>query len=264
VLSVLLAFLSASFGTAGAQSDSADRAPTNTASDHNTAPLAFIANVGQLEPSVHFTARDNAKTLWFAADGVTLNLPAVSGPDSMVSCANPNMQIGAPPIETQTMLRLAFDNANPNLALEGTNQFPGMANLFTDGSPLEWRPNEARYAGVLYRDLYPGIALSFRGQAGKLTATYTLAAGIDPALIAWHYLNADSLYTNAATGDLHIYTSDGGLLMSYAPVAWQMRNGTQMPVNIGYQTTSDNVVRFAIPLTGYDPTLPFTLTLRLD
>lgn len=261
MLSVLLAFVS--FGTAAAQPIQANHAISATSTtDRST--LSFVSNVGQLDPSVRFEMRTSHKTLWFGSNRIILNLSALSDLAVMVSCANPNMQMTAAPVEIQSLLGLLFDHANSNPALEGLGQPLGTANLFTTADPLEWRANEAVYAGIVYHDLYPGVDLSFASQAGALTATYTLAAGVDPSIIAWHYLNADSLYMNTATGDLHIYTSDGGLLMSYAPVATQMRDGQQVRVNVSYQNTSDTGVRLAAALTGYDLALPLSISIRLN
>src|SRR5579864_1620324 len=41
-------------------------------------PLSFIANAGQIDPSVRFQVRSSAGTLSFESDGVTLNLPVAA------------------------------------------------------------------------------------------------------------------------------------------------------------------------------------------
>src|SRR5579859_2341149 len=40
-------------------------------------PIAFIANAGQTDAKVRFQVRNNGSSLFFAANGVTLSLPAL-------------------------------------------------------------------------------------------------------------------------------------------------------------------------------------------
>jgi hypothetical protein len=266
VASVLLALLSASFGTAGAQSLVTKLTPTKTisGSSQNGTSLAFVGNAGQFDPSVRFAAYANNKTLQFAVGGITFSVPVLAvGPDVMVACANPNMQIGQPSmLLAHSALRLVFDDAASKPELSGFGQLLDAANAFISTDPLPWRSGLSAYSGVVYHDLYPGVDLSFAGLDGTLTAMFSLTAGVSPSRILWHYDHADSLYI-VATGDLHIYTADGALLTNNAPAAWQIRNGVQTPVSVGYQLTPDNTIRFSTQLAGYDSALPLTITLSL-
>ncbi|MHB8626219.1 MAG: SBBP repeat-containing protein [Aggregatilineales bacterium] len=233
-------------------------------------PLSFVSNAGQTESSVHFQASGSGGTLSFETNGVALSLPttltshlslSADGEAGVIPLANSHLSLageGSGVRATASVtLNLNFQGANPNATLDGTDQLPGIANFFIGDDPSQWRTNVPTYAGVVYRDLYPGVDLEYAGHTGLLKGTYTLAAGVDPAIIRWQYAGADSVALDSATGDLTVSAPDGVALTEQAPIAWQTRNGAQIPITVGYQLGADSVAQFAV--SAYDRTLPLTI-----
>ncbi len=235
----------------------------SAAANYGALPLSFIANAGQINSAVRFQVRSGGGTLSFEADGVMLALTPGPSPgggrgESAARDSLSPMRWGkGPGIEGVRAIRLSFDHANPNVTLNGADQLPGIANFFIGNDPSQWHTNVPTYAGVVYHDLYPGVDLQYAGHAGLLKGTYTLAADVDPSLIRWRYVGADTVSLDSSTGDLTIHAPDGLTLTEKAPIAWQTRGGIQTPVMVGYQLNTDGSVQFAPE--NYDRTLPLTI-----
>ncbi len=243
----------------------------SAAASYGNLPLSFIANAGQIDPAVHFQVRSGGGTLSFESEGVTLSLPSAiprrglkptgyqTDPLKGVKPLLRTLPSGSGASDDAVMhvLRLSFDGANPNARLNGADQLPGIANFFIGSDPSQWHTNVPTYAGVVYHDLYPGVDLQYAGHAGLLKGTYTLAAGVDPALIRWRYVGADSVNLDSATGNLTIHAADNLTLTEQAPIAWQTRDGKQVPVTVGYAVNADGSVQFAPG--SYDRALPLVI-----
>src|SRR5579864_2267668 len=177
-------------------------------------PLSFIANAGQIDPSVRYQVRSSAGTLSFESDEVMLNLPALAPDLSLTS------GIGDQGVRAAVGIRLRFENASPTVALSGADQLPGTANFFIGNDPSQWYTDVPTYASVVYHDLYPGVDLSYAGHPGLLKGTYSLAAGVEPSVIHWRYDGATDANLDAS-GNLQITAPDGVTLTEQLPVAWQ-------------------------------------------
>jgi hypothetical protein len=103
--------------------------------------------------------------LFFTRDEVVLALPGISNPTATT--------VAGPDVEAD-VVHLRFDGAN-SVEPTGVEQLPGVANYYPGNDPTKWRTNIPTYAGVVYRQLYPGIDLRYEGTAGSLKGTYTIA-----------------------------------------------------------------------------------------
>ena len=70
----------------------------------------------------------------------------------------------------------------------------------------QWLTNLPTYAGIIYKQLYPGIDLRYDGAQSTLKGTYTLAPHADPSRIRWHYEGVTSARVDEQTGDLLLST----------------------------------------------------------
>lgn len=216
--------------------------------------LSFITNAGQVDSAVRFQVRGSGGTLSFEATGVTLSLPGVLArhPDEQS-----NMDMAAQHQATRSIgLQLNFEGANAATEISGVDKLPGVANFMIGNDATQWHTNVSTFAGVVYHDLYPGIDLQYGGHAGLLKGTYAVAAGIDPSVIGWRYAGAQDTALNI-DGSLRINAPDGVTLTEQLPVAWQMRDGVQTPVSVGYQIDDAGLIQFA---TGhYDRNAPLII-----
>ena len=152
--------------------------PANKASAETThaaygsLPTTFIANGGQLDASVRYEVRSSVGHLFFTPQDVTLALTAADNAPVAARDIQPAAQRVKPAVDaappTSIAVRISFDGASPNSVLAGADQLPGIANFFIGSDPTQWHTNVPTYAGVVYRDLYPGIDLSYTGHVGVL------------------------------------------------------------------------------------------------
>jgi len=197
-------------------------------------PLSFIPNQGQVDRRVGYYVQSGGQSLWFTADGVTMALP-------------------------ETTLRLEFLGANPLARLEGGDKLPGIVNYFIGNDPAKWRTNIPTHGRITYRDLWPGVDLTYEGRPGALKSTFTLAPGSDPAQIRLAYPNADSLVIDGQ-GNL-IVKAAGKEMRESAPLAWQEIDGRRVSVAVAYQVARQSY-GFFLP-EGYDPAYPLVIDPEL-
>ena len=104
-------------------------------------PLYFIENRGQVGAAARYYIQGRDRTLYFTPDGVIFRLagdPAAGSP--------------------AYILTLQFAGADPTVRPEGVDRAEMTVSYFT-GPPDRWRTGLPSYAGLLYRDLWPGIDL---------------------------------------------------------------------------------------------------------
>lgn len=235
---------------------SAAQTGTATAPDLSRLPLSFVPNAGQTNHAVHFQVRTPGGTLFFTSGQVVLALPTLAAPQT----SSPELWNESGRTRNIALLRLRFEDANPTPAVRGAERLPGIVNYFIGNDPTKWHTNLPTYAGIVYRELYPGIDLHYDGAEGLLKGTYTVAPGADPECIRWRYDGATSVRVDETTGDLLIQIPAGGqgqTLIERAPVAWQSIDNRHVPVSVRYAIAGDGSIGFA--LGDYDPAYPLTL-----
>jgi len=218
-------------------------------------PTTFIANAGQLDANVRYEVRSSAGHLFFTPQGVTLALTTVANAPAVAQ--HIKSAIDAPP-PTSIAVSVSFDGANPNPILGGADQLPGIANFFIGNDSTQWHTNVPTYAGIVYRDLYPGIDLSYTGHVGVLKGTYTVAPGADPSLIQWRYIGANGTHIDATMGNLLINAPEGVMLTEQVPEAWQVgADGGRHTIVTHYMLAEDGALQFTVG--EYDHVLPLVI-----
>ncbi len=141
-------------------------------------------------------------------------------------------------VNPPSVIRLTFDGANPQPTLEGLAPLPGGVNFFLGDDPAQWQNNLPTYEGIVYRDLYPGIDLVYRGTEGRLKSEFVVAPGADPGQIRLRYEGADNLSIRD-DGALVIHTS-GGELVEAPLLLYQEIEGVWREVEGRYLLLDDN------------------------
>jgi hypothetical protein len=182
-------------------------------------PLYFIENRGQTDKRVAYYLPGSDKSLYFAADGVTWVLhgsrpksapgsagvsPAPMWPRRPRSQDAPSMPKPSPdpprlhtlslanwqasgsrlqaPARQRWTLKLDFLGANHAVRPRGEQLTPATVSYFR-GKREQWKTGLKTYTRVVYRNLWPGIDLVYRGSAGQLKYTFTVRPGADPQRI---------------------------------------------------------------------------------
>jgi beta propeller repeat protein len=224
-------------------------APPLALPDFRALPLAFQPNAGQAAPAMRFVTHAAGGTLSFLPTEVALTL------ENAPASASP----GQPATPDPTTVRVQFLGAAP-AAVTGGAELPGKVNYLLGNDPARWRTNLPTYSDIRYQDLYPGITLTYAGQAGRLKGTYTVAPGADPARIRWRYTGASNVAVDAQ-GNLQIdvpaASAHSARLTEAAAVAWQETPAGRVPVSARYTLAADGAIGFA--LGAYDRARPMII-----
>lgn len=223
--------------------------------------LSFEPNVGQTGSSVQYLAHAPGASLFFATDGVTLDINAAGSVSSQGNAANTGRMsvLAAPAPHPVSAITLRFVGATPT-SIEHGSAAPGKVNYLVGSNSAGWHTDISLYNYITYRSLYPGIDLSYSGEGGRLKGTYAVAPAADSALISWRYDNAASRVD--AEGNLVItpgteQSAAGLQIVEVAPVAWQEIDGQRVSVEVHYAVRPDGSVGFV--LGAYDRALPLVI-----
>jgi len=236
-------------------------------------PLRFIANAGQTDPAVRFTAKGAGYTLFFAEDQVVFSA-STAGADPpghglhRMPAPIPNPR---PDTHPPSVVQLRFPGANSRPTVEGLNPMPGAVNFFLGNDPTRWRVNVPTYGAIVYRSLYPGVDLVYRGREGRLKSEFRLRPGADPAVIQMLYRGLTGVQLRQ-DGALVLETPLGELVEE-APLIYQEVDGVRHTIPGGYRlispapdaTVSENdTYRIGFWVATYDPNRPLIIDPALS
>jgi hypothetical protein len=195
--------------------------------------LAFVPNAGQTDPRVCYSAQAGGASFYFT----------------------PSEAVFAFTKEKKGLaLRLAFLGANPAPQIAGSRRGAGRINYLIGNDRSRWRAGLATYEEIVYRDLWPGIDLAFRGENGELKYEFHLAPGADPRDIRLAYRGAERLAVSA-DGELLIHT-EFGVLSDSRPVSYQEIAGARVPVASQYSLEGSS---YGIVPGPYDSNRPLVI-----
>jgi Beta-propeller repeat len=198
--------------------------------DYANLPLAFIPNAGQTDKSVRYYAQGARYGFYFTDHKAVLAL-----------------QRG----ERGQALELRFLGANPKTEPIAADRGIGRVNYLT-GS--EHQSNLATYGRLVYRDLWPGIDMVFRGTAGKLTYEFRLRPGAQVSDIRLAYAGARAVSLGVG-GTLQIHTPLG-TLKDAPPQSFQRIDGRRVPVDSRYALVGDS---YGFSVGHHDPRKPIVI-----
>ncbi|HEY8187072.1 MAG TPA: SBBP repeat-containing protein, partial [Pyrinomonadaceae bacterium] len=206
---------------------------------HNiNVPFIFEPNVGQTDPRVRYLAHIAGADFYFTPDEAVFRF--VKGKKGHT-------------------LRLAFVGAQPAPQIEGAQPSSGKVNYLIGNDKKNWRTDLPTFGEVVYRDLWPGIDLAFRGEVGALKYEFRVAPGADPGNIRLAYQGADHL-SLGRDGELIVNTSLG-VLRDSQPVSYQEHLLTRIPVSSRYALANDN---YGFEVGAYDHSKPLIIDPGLD
>ena len=186
-------------------------------------PLSFESNRGQSGENVDFIARSASGTSLIDGRGV----------------------VHAAPGERRAIALTFAGSADPDP--EAAGRLRGTVNYLVGDEPFRWLRDVPTWARVSYRDLYPGVDVVWYGHGGALEYDLRLAPRANPEAIAMRAGGADWVRV-APNGDLVIEAGQTRLRQS-APVAFQSRPRTRIPIKAGYRVEGKTI---AFELGRYD------------
>jgi hypothetical protein len=201
-------------------------------------PLSFVPYSGQVDSEVAFTVTGRQSTLFFTQDAVVII--ARDGE------ADPS---------AEHVIRQTFPGSAANPVIEGEDPRPGVTNYIIGNDPSRWKSNVPTYGSIIYRDLYPGIDLRYKGTEGTLKREFIVAPSANPSVIRLRYDGVDTIAVDE-TGAMHISAGNSTLTES-PPVCYQEIGSEDVSVSAVYGVLSDHDVTYA--LGPYDPAFPLVI-----
>jgi hypothetical protein len=198
-------------------------------------PLAFVPNGGQSDARVRYLAHAADASFYFTRK------------EAVVALAKGDEAVA---------LRLAFLGANPHPGIEGARSAPGRVNYQRGSERARWHAALPTYNQIVYRDLWPGIDMVFRGGAGALKYEFHLRPGASVTDIRLTYGGARNLSVTRA-GALAIGTPLG-VLYDERPRSYQEIRGKRVPVASRYALQGGTTYGFALA-GGYDRARPLVI-----
>ena len=212
-----------------------------TARAYSKLPLSFVPNVGRTDGRVRYYAQGAGFSFYFTDDRAVLALDKGGHGQA---------------------LHLRFVGANPKAELVATDPASGRVNHLTGARRQTDLPT---YNGLVYRDLWPGIDMAFRGAGGKLKYEFRVAAGANPGDIRLAYAGADDLSLGA--GGALLIDTPRGPLRDARPQTYQRIDGRRVAVDSRYALAGSSAYGFAVqrydrgrPLV-IDPSLAYSAYL---
>jgi hypothetical protein len=129
------------------------------------------------------------------------------------------------------VVKLDFLGAREDVEPEGLEKTGASISYFR-GKPEEWKTGLPAYSGIIYRDLWPGIDLAYKGEMDKLKYEFIVHPGADPSEVKLAYRGAERVALTAE-GRLEVKTPVGGF-EDDIPVAYQEVDGKRMGVPVTY------------------------------
>jgi plastocyanin len=194
------------------------RQATERAASYGKVPLHFEANQGQTDDQVKFLARGSGYGLFLTSTESVLVLRKgeAGRPGEGLARAEAATQSRSSPPE---VLRMKLLGADPHPAVEGTEELPGKSHYFIGNDPKKWRTDVPQYARVEYKNVYPGVSLTYYGNQGQLEYDFVVSPGGDPRRIRLGIEGAKGIRVDAE-GNL-VLSLPGGEVVEKAPVVYQ-------------------------------------------
>jgi hypothetical protein len=203
-------------------------------------PLSFEANRGQTDPQVDFVARGPGYTMFVSARAAMFALT-----DAQRSGAQPR----------QTALRMTLVHANGDAQASGTEELPGKINYLLGNDPTRWRTGIPTYARATYRDVYPGIDVTYYGNQRQLEYDFVVAPGADPRRVTLAFEGARDVRIDAS-GEL-VLDLENGEVRQHKPVIYQERQDGRQQIAGEYVMTGAREVGFRVDT--YDTSRPLVI-----
>ena len=160
--------------------------------DISAHPVQFIENVGQAHEDILYQVKSSEFSFDFTKDALL-----VSGPSG--DCEECGENVTTPVIVTVA-------DAEENVTVEAFDKLDGYANFLIGKNESDWQQYVPWYGGIRYREILPGIDLSYSGKQGVLKREFTVREGADPNAIRLIYGGNEGL-SLTEDGSLQVVTS---------------------------------------------------------
>ena len=227
-------------------------------------PLSFVENKGQLDKRARYIISGPRASAFFRNDGVTFDLWDASRNDRhskrSISQTSKPVKVSKPEIRKHAVLKLTFKGADPKCQVKGINVLPGKVNYMIGKDKSKWHTGISTFKGVIYKNIWSGIDVIYRGDRRQLKYDIKVNPGADIKSVRLQYDGAQKIWLDKK-GDLHIRTVVTEFIEK-VPGIYQEKTGKKINISGGYKLLSKNTVGFAVK--KFDPALPLVIDPASD
>jgi len=228
-----------------------------TAKAYGKLPLSFVENKGQLDKRVRYAIHGPRASAFFRNDGITFDLwEAGRRARRDIKAWKPSK----PGMRKHAVLKLTFKGADPDCLVKGMDQLPGKVNYMIGKDKSKWHTNIPAYKGVIYKSVWRGIDVIYRGDRRQLKYDIRVNPGADIRNVRLQYDGAQRTWLDKK-GDLHIRTSVTEFV-ERVPGIYQEKAGRKISMTGGYRLLDTHTVGFSVK--GADPSLPLIIDPASD
>jgi hypothetical protein len=194
--------------------------------------VPFVANQGQFDPAVAFSASTLSGTVFVTEAGeIVYSLP------------------GKRENTPGWMLTETFSGGQPRpRSGEGAVT---RVSYFLGKDPERWRSGLSTYESVELGEVWPGVDVSLRAQGRRVEKLFTVFPGASADSIRVRIDGTNRLRINES-GELTAEVGPGEVTFS-EPVAYQHRGELRVPVSVAYRLRGPE---YGFHLGAYDPAIP--------
>jgi hypothetical protein len=203
-------------------------------SSYGRLPLSFIRNAGQENSRIRYYAYGRNLSASFSPAGAMLAF--LRGHRGFA-------------------LQLAFLGARQDLEPVGNDKTAAKVNYLLGRNRAKWRTGLPTFARIVYRNVWPGIDVAFRGAAGRLEYELLVRPGADVSDIRLTYRGAQGVAVDAR-GNLILRTAIGRVTDT-RPVSYQVFHGKRIGVTSRFAIGVRRTYGFA--LGRYDARRPLVI-----
>ncbi len=205
--------------------------------------VAFEANVGQTDSQVRFLSRSSGYTLFLTPSEAVM----LVGNETDSHAATES-----------SVVRMQYIGANPDTKTVGQNELAGKVNYYVGQDQSQWRSGVPTFGQVTYQNLYPGIDLTYYGNANReLEYDFIVSPGVHTDAIQLKFTGADDVRIED-NGDL-ILGAGNTQLRQQKPFAYQEIDGVRRQVPARFDLSSGDVTTIRFEIGAYDTGRPLVI-----
>ena len=228
------------------------------AGQYGKLPMSFVANQGQTDGSVNFTARGAGYSLFLKPTEAVFAMSRKKDTAKRGVNEQP-WQMGQPKsdvtkIET-AILRMKLAGGDADSPSEGLEEQEGKVNYFIGNDESKWQTNISTFAKVKYQDVYAGIDMIYYGNQQQLEYDFIVAPNADYKQIKLNFDGAKRVEIEKTTGDLLLHTRLG-TMRQHQPLVYQELGGERQEIAGRYVRRGKQI---GFEVGKYDATLPLVI-----
>ena len=223
-------------------------------------PLSFVENKGQFNKRVRYVISGSRSSAFFRNDGVTFDLWEASKIKPLGKRDMKAEPPSKPEKRKHAVLKLTFKGADTNCRVKGMDTLPGKVNYIKSNDKSKWHTDISTYKGVIYKNIWRGIDIIYRGDRRQLKYDIRVNPGSDIRKVRFQYDGAQKMWLDKR-GDLHIKTAVTEFI-ERVPGIYQEKSNRKINVRGGYRLLDKHTVGFSVK--GVDPSLPLIIDPTSD